>query len=349
MDGFKASLCLLMVSLSFSLSLAFFPDYYYWGDGDGSRSNVNYSYNYHGLSPYFYDYTCPQANEVVIRVLENAFAQDPRLPASLLRLHFHDCFVQGCDGSLLLDNSESVASEKKSGPNLNSVRGFEVVDLVKAELEAVCPGVVSCADLLALAARASSVLSGGPSWEVAVGRRDSRTASLSLSDANVPAPNSTFQTLLQQFSKQGLDEVDLVALSGSHTLGMARCVTFRQRLYNQNGNGQPDASLEGDFYNRLTSCCPSSGGDNNLSPLDMVSPTKFDNYYYKLLLWGKSLLNSDMVLVTEGGKTMNLVQSYAENEDLFFDQFAKSMVKMGNLNPLLGSQGEVRTNCRLAN
>lgn len=60
---------------------------------------------------------------------------------------------QGCDASVLLDNSESIVSEKQAGPNKNSLRGFEVIDEIKERLEEACPQTVSCADILALAAR----------------------------------------------------------------------------------------------------------------------------------------------------------------------------------------------------
>ncbi|PIN21696.1 Peroxidase [Handroanthus impetiginosus] len=303
-----------------------------------------------GLIPEFYQFSCPQANEIVMSVLENAIAKDPRMAASLLRLHFHDCFVQGCDASVLLDDSKTIVSEKNSRPNKNSLRGFEVIDEIKAKLEQVCPHTVSCADILALAARDSTVLSGGPHWEVPLGRRDSRTASLRISNTNIPAPNSTIQTLITKFKQQGLDEEDLVALSGAHTIGMARCATFRQRLYNQNGKNQPDVTLEKNYYNGLKAVCPKVGGDNNISPLDVSSPVRFDNKYFKLILWGKGLLNSDEVLLTGNvKKTMELVRIYAENEDLFFHQFANSMVKMGNINPLIGFKGEIRKNCRRVN
>ncbi|KAH0688782.1 hypothetical protein KY289_016140 [Solanum tuberosum] len=136
------------------------------------------------------------------------------MAASLLRLHFHDCFVKGCDASLLLDSSRTIISEKLSNANRNSARGFEVIDEIKCALEKECPQIVSCADILALAARDSTVLAGGPSWEVPLGRRDSREASLSGSNNDIPAPNNTFDTIFTKFNSRGLDLVDLVALSG---------------------------------------------------------------------------------------------------------------------------------------
>lgn len=78
------------------------------------------------------------------------------MAGSLLRLHFHDCFVQGCDASLLLKSIPGVLEgEQEAFPNNNSLRGFDVIDDIKAALEQECPGVVSCADVLALAARDS--------------------------------------------------------------------------------------------------------------------------------------------------------------------------------------------------
>jgi peroxidase len=108
------------------------------------------------LSSTFYDASCPSAYDVVRRVIENARVSDPRIPASLIRLHFHDCFVQGCDGSLLLDDDlPTIQTEKGVPANDKSARGFEVVDDIKSALEHACPGVVSCADILALAAEIS--------------------------------------------------------------------------------------------------------------------------------------------------------------------------------------------------
>ncbi|KAK1363531.1 Peroxidase [Heracleum sosnowskyi] len=307
------------------------------------KTNTGYLY------PQFYDRSCPQAVQIVRSIVSGAVAKETRMAASLLRLHFHDCFVKGCDASILLDSSSGIISEKGSNPNRKSVRGFDVIDQIKSALESECPQTVSCADIMALAARDSTVLTGGPGWEVPLGRRDSRGASLSGSNNNIPAPNNTFQTILTKFKLQGLDIVDLVALSGSHTIGKSRCVSFRQRLYNQSGNGQPDYALDQYYSSKLKTRCPRSGGDQNLFSLDFVSPTKFDNSYFKNLLASKGLLNSDQVLVTKNEASLELVRKYAENNEEFFEQFAKSMVKMGNIFPLTGMRGEIRKSCRKIN
>ncbi|KAM0876869.1 hypothetical protein ACQ4PT_035894 [Festuca glaucescens] len=144
------------------------------------------------LDPHFYDHSCPQAQQIVASIVGKAHYRDPRMAASLLRLHFHDCFVKGCDASILLDSSASVTSEKRSIPNKDSARGFEVVDEIKAALEFACPRTVSCADVLALAARDSTVVTGGPGWIVPLGRRDSLGASIQGSNNDIPAPNEIF-------------------------------------------------------------------------------------------------------------------------------------------------------------
>ncbi|CAN6909401.1 unnamed protein product [Brassica oleracea] len=301
------------------------------------------------LFPQYYDHSCPKAQEIVQSIVAKAFAQDPRMPASLLRLHFHDCFVKGCDASILLDNSGTIISEKRSNPNRNSARGFEVIEEIKHALEQECPETVSCADILALAARDSTVITGGPSWEVPLGRRDARGASLSGSNNDIPAPNNTFQTILTKFKRQGLNLVDLVSLSGSHTIGNSRCTSFRQRLYNQSGNGKPDLTLNQYYGSVLRKQCPRSGGDQNLFFLDLVTPFKFDNHYFKNLIMYKGLLSSDEVLFTKNRESKELVELYAENQEAFFEQFAKSMVKMGNISPLTGARGEIRRICRRVN
>ncbi|KAH0466240.1 hypothetical protein IEQ34_006343 [Dendrobium chrysotoxum] len=110
------------------------------------------------LSPDFYSDICPQALPTIRLVVYAAIVKEPRMGASLLRLHFHDCFVNGCDASVLLDDTQSFTGEKTAGPNNNSLRGFDVIDEIKAAVNLACFGnIVSCADILAVAARDSIV------------------------------------------------------------------------------------------------------------------------------------------------------------------------------------------------
>ncbi|KAJ1389671.1 Plant peroxidase [Sesbania bispinosa] len=167
------------------------------------------------------------------------------MAASLIRLHFHDCFVQGCDASILLDDSGSIESEKSALPNVNSVRGFEVIDKAKAEV-------------------------GGPSWTVKLGRRDSTTASKSLANSDLPLFTDDLETLISRFIKKGLSARDMVA----HTIGQAQCFTFRGRIYNN------ASDIDAGFARTRQRGCPSSSSpDNNkkLAALDLVTPNSFDN------------------------------------------------------------------------
>ncbi|XP_061337789.1 peroxidase 15-like, partial [Gastrolobium bilobum] len=165
------------------------------------------------LDPSFYLKTCPQVHSIVVGILSGVSTKDPRMLASLVRLHFHDCFVQGCDASILLNNTATIVSEQQALPNNNSIRGLDVVNQIKTAVENSCPGVVSCADILALAASVSSALAQGPFWVVPLGRRDSLTANRTLANQNLPAPFFNLTTLKSSFAVQGLDTNDLVTLS----------------------------------------------------------------------------------------------------------------------------------------
>ncbi|KAF8042081.1 hypothetical protein BT93_A0627 [Corymbia citriodora subsp. variegata] len=293
------------------------------------------------LSSTFYSTSCPSALSTIKSGVSSAVSKEARMGASLLRLHFHDCFVNGCDASVLLDDTTNFTGEKTAVPNNNSLRGFDVIDTIKSQLESACPGVVSCADLLTVAARDSVVALGGPSWTVPLGRKDSTTASLSAANNNIPAPTLSLSGLITAFSNKGFTAKEMVALSGSHTIGQARCTSFRNHLYNE-------SNINVTFATSLKANCPSSGGDNNLSPLDTTSPTSFDNAYFKNLQIQEGLLHSDQELFN-GGSTDAQVNTYSSNSATFMTDFANAMVKMGNLSPLTGSSGQIRKNCRKVN
>ncbi|PON38603.1 Peroxidase [Trema orientale] len=302
------------------------------------------------LNTTFYASTCPNVSSIVRNAVQQALQSDSRIGASLIRLHFHDCFVNGCDASLLLDNSGSIQSEKDAGPNANSTRGFDVVDNIKTAVENSCSGVVSCADILALAAEASVSLSGGPSWSVPLGRRDSLTANQGGANTSIPSPTEGLTNITSKFSAVGLNTNDLVALSGAHTFGRAQCRSFSGRLYNFNGTGNPDPTLNSTYLTTLQQTCPQNGSGTTLTDLDPSSADNFDNNYYANLQSNRGLLQSDQELFsTSGSATVSIVNNFSSNQSAFFESFAQSMINMGNISPLTGSNGEIRSNCRKVN
>ncbi|XVE68564.1 hypothetical protein DITRI_Ditri09bG0078200 [Diplodiscus trichospermus] len=277
------------------------------------------------LSPSFYDETCPEVFSIIRGIIQDASLFDPRIGASLLRLHFHDCFVNGCDASILLDNSATIESEKEATPNNNSVRGFKVVDAMKIALENQCPGIVSCADILAIAAQESVNLAGGPSWIVLLGRRDSTTANRTLADLALPAPTETLDVLKSKFAAVGLNtSSDLVALS--------------------------DPTLNATYLETLRKVCPQGGKGSVLVNLDPTTPDTFDKNYYTNLQAHEGLLQSDQELFsTSGADTIEIVDRFSSDQTTFFKSFVVSMIRMGNISPLTGTEGEVRMSCRRVN
>ncbi|KAL3510937.1 hypothetical protein ACH5RR_030338 [Cinchona calisaya] len=301
----------------------------------------------------YYKKTCPTVLEIVRKEMECAVLSDPRNAALILRLHFHDCFVQGCDGSVLLDDTITLQGEKKAPNNNHALKGFRIIDKIKNVLESECPAIVSCADILTVAARDAVLLVGGPYWDVPLGRKDSKTAGYELSNTNLATADDGLLSIISKFINQGLSVTDMVALSGAHTIGMARCVNFRDRIYGDFAiTSEMNPASETYLKNLKSMCPPTVGEDNNESAMDYVTPDLFDNSYYQILLRGEGILNSDQELYSSilGVETKKLVQQYAENSIAFFEQFSASMVKLGNItNPETYVDGEVRRNCRFVN
>uniref|UniRef100_A0A3B5YTA9 Peroxidase n=1 Tax=Triticum aestivum TaxID=4565 RepID=A0A3B5YTA9_WHEAT len=300
------------------------------------------------LSSNFYDWTCPGVYNIVQQHVFSAMREELRMGASLLRLHFHDCFVNGCDGSILLDGADG---EKFALPNMNSVRGYEVIDAIKADLENMCPGVVSCADVVALAAGYGVLFRGGPYYNVLLGRRDGLKANQSGAANGLPSPFEPISSIVKKFADVDLDTKDVVVLSGAHTIGRARCVLFSDRLASTKSSANP--TLDATMAANLQKLC--TGGDGNqTTTLDVSFADVFDKQYYHNLLNKKGLLSSDQGLFSAdenvvASTTKALVQTYSDDGEQFFSDFGASMVKMGSIPLPAGSAGEIRCNCRVPN
>jgi len=186
---------------------------------------------------------------------------------------------------------------------------------------------------------------GGPDWEVRLGRLDSLSASQEDSNEIMPSPRANASALIDLFQKYNLSVKDLVALSGSHSVGQGRCFSIMFRLYNQSGSGRPDPAIDYGYREELERLCPLDVDQNVTGNLDST-PLVFDNQYFKDLVSGRGFLNSDQTLFTFP-QTREFVRFFSRNQDQFFKAFVEGMLKMGDLQS--GRPGEVRTNCRVVN
>ncbi|KAF8376678.1 hypothetical protein HHK36_031654 [Tetracentron sinense] len=318
----------------------------------------------------FYSNSCPKAEKIVLDFVSKHIPNAPSLAATIIRMHFHDCFVrmsqysgylgsddirrycfayQGCDGSVLVNSTSSNHAEKDGTPNL-SLRGFDFIDRVKTLLEAECPGIVSCADVLALVARNSIVATGGPFWKVQTGRRDGVISRSSEALSNIPGPTSNFTTLRTLFANKGLNVKDLVLLSGAHTIGISQCPSFSDRLYNFTGVGDQDPSLDSEYAANLkANKCKTPNDTTTNVEMDPGSFRTFDLSYYSLLLKRRGLFESDAALITNSTSKSFITQLLQGSLKNFFLEFASSMEKMGQIDVKTGSSGEMRKQSAVVN
>ncbi|KAG6625957.1 peroxidase 12-like [Carya illinoinensis] len=297
-----------------------------------------------GLSWTFYNSSCPELESIVRTHLKTVFEKDIGQAAGLLRLHFHDCFVQGCDGSILLDGTDSDPSEKDASPNLTlRAKAFQIIEDLRELVHNTCGRVVSCADIVTVAARDSVYLAGGPEYSLPLGRRDGLTfASQETTVNSLPSSTSNASELVAGLANFNLNATDLVALSGAHTIGIGHCTSLTSRLY-----PTLDSTLDDTFADELLEICPDADS-NSTTVLDIRTPNKFDNKYYINLVNRQGLFTSDQDLYMYN-VTSDIVTSFALDEELFFDKFVDAMIKMGQLSVLTGEEGEIRANCSVAN
>ncbi|MED6145975.1 Syntaxin-8 [Stylosanthes scabra] len=296
----------------------------------------------------FYSSSCPNAEAMVRDVVQRHFNQDRSITAALLRMHFHDCFVRGCDASLLIDSTENESSEKDAGPN-QTVRGFEIIDEAKTLLEESCPSTVSCADIISLATRDAVAMAGGPAYNVSTGRRDGLFSNPK--EVKLPSPTMSVSEALEFFTAKGFSLFEMVTLlGGGHSVGNAHCSNFQERLSSFN-RGSPDPTMDPDLDTRLVKVCGSSSRPARNDPtvfLDEKTPFAFDNRFYNEILDKRGILHIDQQLAMDS-LSRDMVSRFADDGDSLFQNFANAMIKLSAVNVWLGNEGEIRKNCRAFN
>lgn len=296
----------------------------------------------------FYEGKCGGKNveNVIYKVVKQKITSDPDTVSDLVRVSFHDCFVRGCDGSILLDGEDV----EQKAPINKKLGGIKTVNDIKEAVEKVCPGVVSCTDVLVIAARAAIALAGGKWYEVETGRRDGLVSIKSEAQANIPPPTMPVAQAIELFAKKGLNKNDFVVLLGGHTVGTAHCHSFKERLYNFHNTKKPDLTISQSLLKLLQKTCPLNNQTDSQTFLDQTpnSHFKIDNAYYKQILARNGVLEIDQNMAL-CPLTRGLVEELANSPHQFLDHFGPAMVKMARIGVLTGSQGEIRKSCGSVN
>ncbi|KAL3526865.1 hypothetical protein ACH5RR_011521 [Cinchona calisaya] len=303
------------------------------------------------LRPNFYANICPDVENIVRKAVTAKFQQTFVTVPGTLRLFFHDCFVQGCDASVIIASTPNNQAEKDHPDNLSLAGdGFDTVIKAKAAVDATagCTNKVSCADILSMATRDVIALAGGPSYAVELGRLDGLSSTAASVNGKLPKAGFDLNKLNALFAANGLNQTDMIALSGAHTLGFSHCNQFTNRIYNFSPQNPIDPTLDKQYASQLQSMCPKNVDPRIAINMDPTTPRIFDNVYYQNLQQGKGLFTSDQVLFTDQ-RSKPLVNAWAGNSQAFQNAFISAITKLGRVGVKTGSNGNIRRDCGALN
>lgn len=182
-------------------------------------------------------------------------------------------------------------------------------------------------------------------FNVQLGRRDGLVSQASRVAGNLPEPTFNLIQLNTIFARNNLSELDMIALSGAHTLGFSHCNRFADRLYS---SSVVDPSLDPTYAKQLMAACPQNVAPDIAIDMDPETPRAFDNVYYQNLVAGKGLFTSDQVLFTDTS-SRSIVNDFANNAGDFNAAFITAMRKLGTTGVKVGNQGEIRRDCTAFN
>ncbi|KAH0668912.1 hypothetical protein KY289_023405 [Solanum tuberosum] len=296
----------------------------------------------------YYNKTCPQFEKIIQQIVVDKQLAAPTTAAGALRLFFHDCMVGGCDASLLISSNSFSQAERDTDINL-SLPGdaYDVVTRAKTALELQCPGIVSCADILAVATRDLITMVGGPFYKIRLGRKDSFESYAKDVEGHIARPNMTMDTIINMFASKNLNVQEMVALMGAHTIGFSHCSEFSKRLFKFSQTSEFDPTMNPTYVQALQTLCGNNTKDMAAFN-DVMTPGKFDNMYFINLQKGLGLLASDQAMIYDQ-RTKPFVELYAKDQDAFFKAFAHAMEKVSVYKVKLGKMGEVRRRCDVVN
>ncbi|KAF8008770.1 hypothetical protein BT93_K2431 [Corymbia citriodora subsp. variegata] len=234
----------------------------------------------------------------------------------LVRLGWHDAGTYnknieewpkrgGANGSLRFE------IELKHAANAGLVNALKLLEPIKEKYPSV-----TYADLFQLASATAIEEVGGPKIPMKYGRVDVSKPEECPEEGRLPAagPPSPADHLREVFYRMGLNDKEIVALSGAHTLGRSRP--------ERSGWGKPET--------KYTKDGPGAPGGQSWT----VQWLKFDNSYFKDI---KERKDEDLLVLPTDGVLFEdpsfkvYAEKYAEDQEAFFKDYAEAHAKLSNL------------------
>ncbi|XP_019084012.1 PREDICTED: L-ascorbate peroxidase S, chloroplastic/mitochondrial-like isoform X3 [Camelina sativa] len=234
----------------------------------------------------------------------------------LVRLGWHDAGTYnknikewpqrgGANGSLRFD------IELKHAANAGLVNALNLIKDIKEKYSGI-----TYADLFQLASATAIEEAGGPKIPMKYGRVDASGPEDCPEEGRLPdaGPPSPANHLREVFYRMGLDDKDIVALSGAHTLGRSRP--------ERSGWGKPET--------KYTKEGPGAPGGQSWTPEWL----KFDNSYFTEI---KEKREEDLLVlptdaaIFEDSSFKVYAEKYAADQDAFFKDYAVAHAKLSNL------------------
>ncbi|XP_019417657.1 PREDICTED: probable L-ascorbate peroxidase 6, chloroplastic isoform X2 [Lupinus angustifolius] len=234
----------------------------------------------------------------------------------LIRLGWHDAGTYnknieewpqrgGANGSLRFE------VEQKHAANAGLVNALKLLQPIKDKYSGV-----TYADLFQLAGATAVEEAGGPKIPMKYGRVDVTSPEQCPEEGRLPdaGPPSPADHLRQVFYRMGLNDKEIVALSGAHTLGRSR----------------PDRSGWGKPETKYTKDGPGAPGGQSWT----AQWLKFDNSYFKDIKEKKDedllVLPTDAALFDDPSFKV-YAEKYAQDQEAFFKDYAEAHAKLSNL------------------
>ncbi|CAM0958201.1 unnamed protein product [Alopecurus aequalis] len=284
---------------------------------------------------------------------------DKTVAPGLVRLLFHDCFVRGCDGSVLLVSTPTniAGQTEKDSPRNDNLRGLDLIQKIRDAILTMSGGVnISCADAIVFAAREATFLLSNRKIAYPIdgpGRNDGINSSVEDPANFLPGSTDNFAQLLASFTaKPGFGVTELVALSGTHSTGLCHGASFADRLtpdvvnrteidfnYQQVILKERDANPNGAFLNNIRDMKKSAVKSSHYSASKVMTAAVgvLDNSFYNANLQNMVRFKSDWELRTNK-KAFKLMQKYNGDFSVWVTDFSAAMTKLSNT---LTSEGPV--------